>query len=38
MVCLAGLLTDQIIMLVSNEPLATINEFGDHATLLTRAL
>lgn len=38
MVCLAGLLTDQIIMVVSKEPLATSREFGDQATVLTRAL
>lgn len=37
-VCLAGLATDQMIIVVSNEPLATNVEFGDHATLLTRAL
>lgn len=38
MVCLAGLVTDQMIMVVSNEPLATSSEFGDQATVLTRAL
>lgn len=38
MVCLAGLVTDQMMMVVSREPLATSNEFGDQATVLTRAL
>jgi hypothetical protein len=37
-VCLAGLAKDQIIMVVSNDPLAINVEFGDHATLLTLAL
>lgn len=37
-VCLAGLATDQIMIVVSNDPLATNAEFGDHATLFTRAL
>lgn len=38
MVCLAGLATDQIITVVSNDPLAIKVELGDHATLLTLAL
>jgi len=38
MVCLAGLATDQIIMVVSSDPLATNSELGDQATVLTRAL
>jgi hypothetical protein len=37
-VCLAGLATDQMMIVVSKEPLATSDEFGDQATLLTRAL
>lgn len=37
-VCLDGLASDQIIIVVSNEPLATNWEFGDQATQLTRAL
>lgn len=38
MVCLAGLFRDQMMMVVSNDPLATSCEFGDQATQLTRAL
>lgn len=38
MVCLEGLANDQIIMVVSKDPLATNNEFGDHATQFTFAL
>lgn len=37
-VCLAGLATDQMMMVVSKDPLATRVELGDQATLLTRAL
>lgn len=37
-VCFAGLFKDHIIIDVSNEPLATSNEFGDQATVFTRAL
>lgn len=38
MVCLAGLAMDQMMIVVSSEPLATRVEFGDHEILLTRAL
>lgn len=38
MVCFDGLVTDQMMMVVSSDPEATICEFGDHATQLTRAL
>lgn len=38
MVCLAGLAIDQMMIVVSNDPLATKDELGDHATLFTRAL
>lgn len=38
MVCFDGLVNDQIIIVVSKDPLATSNEFGDQATVLTRAL
>jgi hypothetical protein len=38
MMCFAGFSTDQMMMLVSKLPLATNNESGDQATLLTRAL
>lgn len=37
-VCLAGLLTDQMMIVVSSDPLATKREFGDQATQLTLAL
>lgn len=37
-VCLDGFATDQMMMAVSSEPLATNCEFGDHATQLTLAL
>lgn len=37
-VCLAGLASDQTMIVVSKDPLATKVEFGDQATLLTRAL
>lgn len=37
-VCLAGLATDHMMMVVSKDPLATNVEFGDQATLLTLAL
>lgn len=37
-VCFAGLATDQMIIVVSKEPLATSDELGDHATLFTLAL
>lgn len=37
-VCLVGFVTDQIMIVVSNEPLATSKEFGDQAIQLTRAL
>lgn len=37
-VCFEGLANDQIIIVVSKDPLATNNEFGDHATQLTFAL
>lgn len=37
-VCLAGLAIDQMMIVVSNDPLATNVEFGDQATLFTRAL
>lgn len=37
-VCFAGLETDQIMMVVSKDPLATRREFGDQATQFTRAL
>lgn len=37
-VCLAGFVTDQMMMVVSSDPLATSSEFGDQATQLTFAL
>ena len=38
MVCLLGCDTLQTMMVVSREPLATIAESGDQATVLTRAV
>lgn len=37
-VCFAGFVTLQIIIVVSRLPLATMSEFGDHATEFTLAL
>lgn len=37
-VCFDGFVTDQTIIVVSREPLATKSELGDQATQLTRAL
>lgn len=38
MVCFAGFVTLQMIIVVSRLPLATMSEFGDHATEFTLAL
>jgi len=37
-VCFAGFVTLQMIIVVSRLPLATMSEFEDHATEFTRAL
>lgn len=37
-VCFAGFVTDQMMMVVSRDPLATRRELGDQATQFTRAL
>lgn len=38
MVCLSGCAIDQMMMVVSKDPLATMLESGDQATVFTRAL